>query len=140
MAHSNTLLPIANPVIDVVGESELVIVPLPEINVQAPAPTVALLAAIIALGLEIQIVWFGPAFETVGTWLTVMVTFETEATQGKFVIVQAKTFEPNPKPVMDVVGDNELVITPLPEIKVQAPVPTVAALAAMTALDVIQII
>ncbi len=44
-------------------------------------------------------------------------------------MVQANTLFPKPKPVIDVVGDNELVITPVPETKVQTPVPTVAEFA-----------
>ena len=39
-------------------------------------------------------------------------------------MVQAKTFVPSPNPVILVVGDNELVIIPVPETKVHAPVPT----------------
>ncbi len=61
-----------------------------------------------------------------------MVTLATEGEQGLFEMVQAKTLFPKPNPVIDDVGDNELVITPVPETKVQAPVPTVAALAFMT--------
>ena len=60
-----------------------------------------------------------------------IVTFETEFAQGEFEMVQAKTFIPNPKPVIDVVGESEFVIVPLPEIKVQTPVPTVAVFAAI---------
>ena len=58
-------------------------------------------------------------------------TVEEEAKQGAFEIVQAKIFVPIASPVMDVVGDNEFVITPVPETKVQAPVPTVAVFAVM---------
>ena len=72
--------------------------------------------------------------ETEGTWLTITVTFEVEAKQGALEIVQAKTFTPKPIPVIAVVGDNEFVIVPLPEITDQVPTPTVAALAAITAL------
>ncbi len=70
-----------------------------------------------------------PAFAIVGTWLTVIVTFELEAKQGALAIVHAKTLFPKPKPVIEVVGDNELVIVPEPEINVHAPVPTMAVLA-----------
>ena len=60
-----------------------------------------------------------------------MVTFELEGAQGAFVMVHAKTLFPNPKPVILVVGESELVIVPIPETKVQTPVPTVAVLAVM---------
>ena len=56
-------------------------------------------------------------------------------------MVQAKIFEPNPKLVIEVVGESEFVIVPLPEIKLHAPVPTVAVLAAIIVLgDEIQIV
>ena len=49
-------------------------------------------------------------------------------------MVQAKTFVPKPNPVIEVVGDNELVIVPDPEIRVHTPVPTVAVFADITVL------
>ena len=61
-----------------------------------------------------------------------MVTFELDGGHGAFEIVHAKTLFPNPKPVIDVVGDNELVIVPAPETRVHAPIPTVAVLAVIT--------
>ena len=54
MVQTKTLLPNPNPVMDVVGESELVIVPLPDINVHTPVPTVAVFAAMKVFGLVIQ--------------------------------------------------------------------------------------
>ena len=54
MVHAKTLFPNPNPVIDVVGESELVIVPLPETKVQTPVPTTAVFAFIVVVGDEIQ--------------------------------------------------------------------------------------
>ena len=58
-----------------------------------------------------------------------MVTFETEGAHGELEMVHAKTFVPKPIPVIEVVGESELVIVPLPEIKVQTPVPNRAVLA-----------
>ena len=66
MVHSKTFVPRPRPVIEAVGDKELVIVPDPEINVQTPIPTVAVFAAIVAEGDEMQMVWLGPAFATVG--------------------------------------------------------------------------
>ena len=54
MVHAKTLFPIANPVIEVVGNNEFVIIPDPETKVQTPVPTVGKLADIFADGLEIQ--------------------------------------------------------------------------------------
>lgn len=54
MVHANTLVPTPNPVIVVFGESEFVIVPLPEISVHAPVPTVGVFPAITVFGLVIH--------------------------------------------------------------------------------------
>ncbi len=129
IVHWKTFVPNGNPVIEVVGESEFVIVPPPETNVHAPVPTVAVLAVITVVGEEIQIVCDVPAFATVGISFTNKVTVETEAKQGAFEMVQAKTFAPIAKPVIEVVGESEFVIVPLPETKVQTPTPTVAVFA-----------
>ena len=40
------------------------------------------------------------------------------------LIVHANTLVPKPKPVIVVVGKRELVMTPVPETNVHAPVPT----------------
>ena len=73
----------------------------------------------------------------VGTWLTVIVTFEEDGAQGALEMVQAKIFTPNPKPVMEVVGESELVIVPLPDINVHTPVPTVAVFAVIKVLGLV---
>jgi hypothetical protein len=61
--------------------------------------------------------------------MTIIATVEEEAEHGASEIVHLKIFVPNPKPVMLVVGESEFVIVPLPETKVQAPVPTTGVLA-----------
>ena len=61
-----------------------------------------------------------------------IVTFEIDAAQGLLEMIQANTFVPNPKPVIAVVGDNEFVIVPLPEISDHVPTPMVAVFAAIT--------
>ena len=66
-----------------------------------------------------------------------MVRFELEGAQGALEMVHPKILFPKPKPVMLVVGDNELVIVPLPETKVQTPVPIVAVLAAMNVFGLV---
>ena len=67
MVHANTLLPKPKPVMEVVGESEFVMTPVPEISVHAPVPTVAVFAFIEVVGDEIQSVWLDPAFAIVGS-------------------------------------------------------------------------
>lgn len=66
MVHAKIFVPKPNPVIEVVGEREFVILPDPETNVHTPVPTVAVLAAIIVFGLVIHNVCEAPAFATVG--------------------------------------------------------------------------
>lgn len=56
IVHWKTLVPKGNPVIEVVADNEFVIVPPPDTKVQTPVPTVAVLAVIIVVGLDIQIV------------------------------------------------------------------------------------
>ena len=53
-----------------------------------------------------------------------MVTFATEGRHGALDMVQAKTLFPKPNPVTLVTGESELVMTPVPDTNVQAPVPT----------------
>lgn len=48
MVHLKTLGPTPNPLMLVVGDKELVIVPLPEISDHVPTPAVVVLAAIVA--------------------------------------------------------------------------------------------
>lgn len=54
-----------------------------------------------------------------------------EGAQGEFEMVQEKIFVPTASPVIVVLGDNELVITPEPETSDHVPIPTVAVLAFM---------
>ena len=61
-----------------------------------------------------------------------IVTLAIEGAQGLFEIVHAKTLFPKPNPVIEVVGESELVITPVPETKVQTPVPIAGKFAFMT--------
>ncbi len=61
-----------------------------------------------------------------------IVTLEIEGAHGAFEIVQANTLFPKPNPVIDVVGDNELVMTPVPDTKVQPPDPIPGKFALIT--------
>ena len=87
MVHAKTLVPKPKPVILVVGDNELVIVPEPDTNVHAPVPTIAALAVITVVGEETQSVWLDPAAEIVGTSFTIIATVEVEAKQGAFEMV-----------------------------------------------------
>lgn len=124
IVHWNMFVPNPSPVIEVVAESEFVIVPMPETNDHAPVPTVAVLAVISVLGLLIQTVCEVPAFDAVGILFTVIATVEDDDVQGALVIVHLKIFVPIARPVTVVPGESEFVIIPVPETNVQAPVPT----------------
>lgn len=137
IVQAKTFVPIPNPVTELVGESEFEITPVPETKVQAPTPTEGKFPFKVVVGEEMQSVWFEPAVAIVGTCLTVIVTFETDAAQGGLEIVQAKTLFPKPNPVIAVVGESELEITPVPETRVQAPVPTVGVLAVIKVLGLV---
>ena len=54
ICHWKTFVPIAKPVIVEFGKFGLVIVPVPDIKVQTPLPTIGAFAAIEVFGLEIQ--------------------------------------------------------------------------------------
>ncbi len=56
MVHAKTFVPKPSAVIKVVGDKELLMVPLPETIVHTPVPIVAVLAAMKVFGLEIQMV------------------------------------------------------------------------------------
>lgn len=72
----------------------------------------------------------------VGTLFTTIATVEIEGAQGEFEILHWKTLVPTASPVMEVVGDNEFVIVPLPEIKLQLPIPEIAVLAFIVVIGV----
>lgn len=73
----------------------------------------------------------------VGTSSTTMAIVAVEATQGGFEIIHEKIFVPTASPVMDVVGDSEFVIMPVPETNDHVPIPTVAEFAFMVVVGVV---
>ena len=137
IVQANTLFPKPKPVMIEFGEVGLVIVPLPETRVHIPVPIVVVLAVIVVVGEEIQSVCVVPAFDGVGRSFTRIETVDELAEHGLFEIVHSKIFKPKPKPVIEVVGDNELVIVPEPEINDQVPTPTVAVLAFIKAFGLV---
>ena len=66
MVQAKIFVPKAKPVIVVLGRVGFVIVPEPETKVHKPVPTVAVFAAIVVVGEEIQSVWLEPALAVVG--------------------------------------------------------------------------
>ncbi len=67
-----------------------------------------------------------------------IVMVETDGAHGELEIVHAKTFVPKPNAVIPVVGDNEFVMVPAPETKVQAPVPMVGTFAVIVAVGTLK--
>jgi len=124
IVHWKMFVPKPRPVIAVAGDKEFVMVPLPEIKLHVPTPTTGELAAIMIFGFEMQIFCVGPAMDAVGISFTIIATVEDEAAQGELEMVHSKIVVPKPSPVTEVVGERELVMVPLPEIKLQDPTPT----------------
>jgi hypothetical protein len=81
--HVRMVKPGVNPVTVVFLTSGFVIIPEPETSTQIPEPLEALLPAkvVLAVPVEAQSVWLGPAFATVGGGFVTMVMFETDAAQ-----------------------------------------------------------
>lgn len=131
MVHRNMFTPTGMLVMVVLGRSELVIIPPPETRDQVPIPTVAVLADIVTDPVLMQMVWLDPALAVDGKGLTTMVTLDVEGGHTPLVIDHLNTLFPTGKPVIVVVGDNEFVMVPPPEINDHVPTPTVAVLAAM---------
>ena len=121
--HAKTFAPKPKPEIAEAGDKEFEIIPVPETKDQTPVPTAGAFAVIVAVGTLKQIVWFAPAIEEVGRSFTSIATVDVELAQGELEMVQAKTFVPKPKPVIDVVAESELVITPVPETSDHDPKP-----------------
>lgn len=72
--------------------------------------------------------------ETVGTLFTLIVTTSDDDGHGELSIVQRNTLAPNPSPVTPDVGEEGVVIVPLPLTNVQVPVPTVGTFPAKVVL------
>ena len=66
IVQAKTFVPKAKAVMFVFGRVGFAIVPEPETKVHKPVPTVAVFAAIVVVGEEIQSVWLEPALAVVG--------------------------------------------------------------------------
>ena len=79
--------------VDVFNAALLKLPPTPLTTVHAPVPVAGLFAAKVTV-VKPQVaapVWSGPALDTVGAPVTVMVTLEVDAIQGALLIVQTNT-------------------------------------------------
>ena len=98
------------------------IIPLPETRLQLPVPIVGTTAP--RLALSAQTSWFAPAFEGVGAAMRVIATVSAEIQIPPLVIFHSKRLVPIAIPLTLLVGEEGLATVPLPEMGVQAPVPT----------------
>jgi len=116
----------------------------PLVTVHAPTPTAATFAAKVAVP-ELQIVWAGPALDTVGGAVTVIVTVEVEAGHGAFAMDHCKTYEPAPPAGVNTAVGLAVLLNCVanklgPLVTVHAPTPTTATFAAKVAVDVLHIV
>jgi hypothetical protein len=132
MVHWNTLTPEPRPLTVEIGEMELEIVAAPDTSVQTPVPTAGVLPANVPL--VAHKVCDGPAFEALGVASLLIATVDEEAGHKPLEMVHWKTLTPILKAVMPDVGDEGDVIIPLPETKLQAPVPITGVLPAKVAV------
>jgi len=121
-----------------VGEAGVVIpgVTGPLIKLQAPVPTLGVLAAMVAVPEETQAESGLPALEVVGGCVMVMLTLAPDAVQGLLLIVQRTTTGPTP-PVCVKVEEPlaGLLKVPVPPLTMlHAPVPTLGVLPPNAAL------
>src|ERR1051326_81391 len=121
-----------NPVTPDVGSEGVVTVALPAVTVHAPAPTVGVLPANVAVAA--QTVWSGPAFAVVGVSSLVIVTVSADGGHDPLVIVQTKLLAPNDNPVTPDVGSPGIVTAALPAITDHPPVPIVGVVPASVAV------
>jgi hypothetical protein len=77
---------------------------------------------------EVQIVESNPAFAAVGKLSTIMVTSSNTAGQTPLLIVHLKMLLPGDNEVSDVKGFEGSEIVPVPETRVQLPVPVTGML------------
>ena len=121
IVHLKVFAPTPKPVMPDVGEDGVVIVPVPVIKVHAPVPINGVFPARDVLSR--QIVWSGPALAVVGTASLFIIKSSVDIAHTPFVIVHLNVFAPTPNPVTPDVAEPGVVIVPVPDIKVHAPVP-----------------
>jgi hypothetical protein len=120
----------ATPVkVEVALVGVVIVPPAPETMLQAPVPTVGVLA--IRLAVVAQTDWSGPAFGAVGLPVRLITTSSVDGAQGAFVIVQRKVYTVPDTPVkVDVGLVGAVTVPPAPETMLHAPVPVPGAFAA----------
>jgi hypothetical protein len=134
--HWKIFCPTPRPLIDVeldVGDA-IVALPLTSVHVPVAGPMRLLPLSVVLLPVE-QRFWSAPALAEGLVFVTSFVLIGLA--HGPLVIVQRNTFAPTPSAVTVVVGEEAVVIVPLPLINVHVPVEgAVGALPASVALFV----
>ena len=134
IVHSKVFVPVVKPVTPEVGDAGVVTVAPPAITVQTPVPDVGVLPDNVAVVTVSHCVWSNPASAIVASASTLIVTSSEDAAQTPFVIVQLNTFAPTPNPVTPEVGEEGVVIVPVPDVNVQIPVPVTGVFPASVAV------
>jgi hypothetical protein len=130
--------PAGTPVTAVPGEDGVVTEAVPDITVQAPVPTVGVLAVILKVPL-LQLNLSTPAFDTVGCWKLVNTTSSVDTAQIPLVIVQRRVaVDPAANPVTVELNSVGVVTVAVPEITVHAPEPVVGLFPARVKLETLQ--
>ncbi len=134
-----TFVPGVNPVTPDNGSVGSVTVAVPEVTVQAPAPTPGATPASVAIA-ELQTFTSGPASATDGGNAIFMITSSVETAHTPLVIVQRNvTLVPAVNPVTVEAGDVGVVMVAAPAIRLHAPVPTVGVFPAKVVFPTLQI-
>ncbi len=126
VADDPTTMPVTPEVDNVV----VVTVAVPVITLQAPVPTVGVLAVKVAV-VTLHKFWSTPAAEVVGGDETFMITSSVDETQAPLLIVQRRVAEePTTNPVTPEVDKVVVVTVAVPVITLHTPVPVAGVLPA----------
>lgn len=130
IVHCTIVVPVVNPVKLELALLGVTTVPLPETIFHNPFPTLGMFAFNTVLPVLTQMVWDGPALETVGTLSTCIVVVEMDVAQIPFAILHCKTFIPGLVKLYVDEGEFTAAIVPVPDTKLHVPTPTTGAFAA----------
>jgi hypothetical protein len=100
MLHCKMLVPVASPVMEVTGEAELAMVPVPLRIDQRPVPTVGVFALRVTLGLFEQMIEPVPAIAGEGSTSMVMITESRDGLQNLSDTIQVNILLPDVKPLI----------------------------------------
>ena len=126
MVQVKTVVPVLMEVMVELGELGVVTTPDPLKIVHVPWPYAGIFPVNVVNDSQMSL--SGPASAAGATASRVKVTVSDVERQTPFVIVQTNEFAPTPRPVTAELGLAAFEMAPVPEISVQFPAPTTAAL------------